>query len=370
MTDDIYIRLDNYNDYYCPGDTISGRLECNLVSEKKIRAILVKFKGVCSTSWTETEKYYDNFVKEERTKEITYNGEEVYFYERYNLSGPAQLKLAAGQYYYPFSYTLPQQLPSSYDHKFNNAKASITYTIKAKIDCPWKGDTTAKREVAVLSPLNLNLMPELKKPVEITLEKELCSCWCRGNDFMSFTFTLPGTGYVVGQDVRIGAYVENMTNINVEGVGFKITQITEFKVTAPSPGVRRNKEVIIDRSEGGIGAHGEKSWTSVLSLPANNPCCNMVSCSLINITYRLKAEMFLPCPHKNLVSKVPLTIGHIPFNDMSRHNFLLGPSQGREFNTASNANASLDSRLYTFRLEEQAPPSYEEANSFIGQSQL
>ncbi|KAK4878087.1 hypothetical protein RN001_010593 [Aquatica leii] len=360
MTDEIYIRLDNYNDYFCPGDTIRGRVECNFSTEKEIRVIQVKFKGVCCTSWIETEKYYDDFFKEERTKEITYSGEEIYFYERYNLSGPGQLRVAPGQYYYPFRYTLPRELPTSYEGNFTTAKASITYIVKAKINCPGTGDTKAVREIVVMSPLNLNLMPEIKKPIEISIDKEVCSCWCNGNNSVSFTFTLPSTGYIVGQDVRIGAYVQNMTNINVDGIRFKISQITE-----------RNKEIIVDCTERGVGAHGEKSWTSILPLPANNPCHNLVSCSLINVTYRLKAELFLPCPHTNLVSSLPLIIGHVPFTDFDRNNFLLGPLNGRDLNRMPNFNTNLDSRVYSFpdmQLEEQAPPTYEEAKSLFRQS--
>lgn len=41
----------------------------------------------------------------------------------------------------------------------------------------------------------------------------------------------------------------------------------------------------------GIGAHAEKSWTTGLAVsPAETP--NLSNCSIINLTYRLKVNIF------------------------------------------------------------------------------
>ncbi|KAK5638900.1 hypothetical protein RI129_013195 [Pyrocoelia pectoralis] len=317
MPSEIRIYLDNPNNYYHPGHTITGKVE----------SILVKFKGKCSTSWTERESYYDDFFKEDRTRDVSYSGEEEYFNREFNLTGNPQRRrgnntLSPGKHVYPFSYQLPQNIPTSYEDP--NGWANVRYTVQARIDRPWKFDIESVAVFNVMSPLDLNSIPRITEPVELSVDKVLCSCWCNNNDALTFTFTLPTTGYVPGQNVKIGVYVQNLTNVNVDRVKFKISQFVEYTVNTPSTRVRNCDDVVVDCYDGGIGAHGEKSWTATLLIPLDKSFPNMKDCNLIRITYRLKGVALIPYPHTNLSAFVPLTIGHIPLVG-GNFNVTLGP---------------------------------------------
>lgn len=48
------------------------------------------------------------------------------------------------------------------------------------------------------------------------------------------------------------------------------------------------KNIIATRTESGIGAHGEKSWTSTLRIPTQKSYPNFESCSIMKASYRLK----------------------------------------------------------------------------------
>ncbi|KAF5285218.1 hypothetical protein FQR65_LT13333 [Abscondita terminalis] len=364
MSNEVQIYLNEHS--YTPGQTVAGRVECNYSSNQDIKGLTVKFSGKCTTSWTETESYYDSHSKKHRTRHVHYSGEEIYFKDEYSLVGSTTLP--AGRQVYDFSYKLPDILPSSYnDH---NNWGCVQYRVKAVVDRGWKFNSEAVAVFTVVSPLDLNYVPGIREPVNISLDKVLCSCCCRNNDVLTFKFSLPSTGYIPGQDVSIGACVENLTNTNVQSVKFKISENTEFVVNRPRTSFKYNKEVVAATVSGAVGAHGDKSWTTVLNIPRDRYFPNLVNCSLIRMTYELKAEVVLPMPHTNLSTVVPITIGHVQFVG-AQLNLVLGPPQERLPNydgilelgppqeTVPNYEGVLPSAPPPGT--DQSPPSYSEA---------
>ncbi len=63
--------------------------------------------------------------------------------------------LPAGRYQYPFQFQLPSSLPSS----FEGAHGNVRHYLKATIDKPWKFDHSTKRQITIISIVDLNQMP-------------------------------------------------------------------------------------------------------------------------------------------------------------------------------------------------------------------
>jgi hypothetical protein len=61
-----------------------------------------------------------------------------------------------GQHAFPFSFVLPPSLPSS----FEGGIGYVRYTIKGTIDRPWRFDDHTVLAYTVLSPLDLNQLPQ------------------------------------------------------------------------------------------------------------------------------------------------------------------------------------------------------------------
>ena len=59
--------------------------------------------------------------------------------------------LEVGNYSYPFKVRLPENLPSSYAC---DQKASIVYSIKAKLDIPWRSDIVATKYISITNQFN------------------------------------------------------------------------------------------------------------------------------------------------------------------------------------------------------------------------
>lgn len=59
---------------------------------------------------------------------------------------------------YNFSAQLPATLPSSFEGQFGY----IRYTVKGILNRPWKFDQECKAAFTVISPLDLNTIPQAK----------------------------------------------------------------------------------------------------------------------------------------------------------------------------------------------------------------
>lgn len=60
--------------------------------------------------------------------------------------------LEEGEHVYPFSVSLPFQLPSTFHGQFGH----VRYVAKVVIDIPWGKDKEVEKTFEVISPLNLN----------------------------------------------------------------------------------------------------------------------------------------------------------------------------------------------------------------------
>ncbi|KAF2904847.1 hypothetical protein ILUMI_01318 [Ignelater luminosus] len=305
----IQVYLDNYHGCCYPGQTIAGRIECHFNKEKNLRAIRIKFKGRAETEWTETESHYNSTTKKHESRHVRYYASEEYFNAEYNLvQGGEGFHLPPGKHTYPFSYIIPAHLPSSFEGSYGN----IRYYIKGVVDRPWKFDYEHLFSLNVVSPVDLNYVPGVRDPLATSVDKTMCSCWCNDSGALTFEMSLPATGFVPGQEINIGAHVENMTNVTAECIKFKIIADLEFITHYPRTKHRYDERVIAECREGGVGAHGDKSWTSALTIPNDLPYPNLLPCSIINLSYRLKAKVVVPCPHTNLENEVPVVIGTVP----------------------------------------------------------
>jgi hypothetical protein len=65
--------------------------------------------------------------------------------------------LEAGEHVYPFNYSLPHQLPST----FNGKHGKICYIAKVKINIPWKKNIEKEIMFEIFSSINLNDDPSL-----------------------------------------------------------------------------------------------------------------------------------------------------------------------------------------------------------------
>ncbi|KAF2900133.1 hypothetical protein ILUMI_06051 [Ignelater luminosus] len=322
MENPVKILLDSGANAFCAGQTISGKVKCTFANDEIIRAIKVSYIGSAKTKWLA------NVGKAQRP----FWAEEIYFDEEHILvqgNEENQFRLTAGTYTYPFSYRLPQEIPTS----FSDRCGSVQYKIIVVVDRPWMSNYQDEHLLFVISPLDLNLLP-VRDPFSKSVEETLRWC-CYNAGEITFTVSLPVTGYAADQQINIGSYVQNMSNVNIAAVQYEIIRTNEYSADNPWKNKRYFKYTLANCTTGSIEAHVEKSWTSSMKIPVKN-ILNLLSCNIMNASHHLEAKVILPFPYPYLKITCPITLGTIPLTGIETS--LPGPP------THSNSSAVSTSR--------------------------
>jgi hypothetical protein len=75
-----------------------------------------------------------------------------------------------GVYSYPFTFILPESIPSSFEHSIGK----IRYTIMSTISIPWSFDKHTIKSFTVISDVDLNqLSPLFRQPTEALATKNV-----------------------------------------------------------------------------------------------------------------------------------------------------------------------------------------------------
>ena len=170
----IQIILQPCQPIYRPGENITGHVVVDLSKPTKINRVCLEACGRASV----------RFYIRHNDKTDTYSDEIVYLNNHLTLwdknSYGSQKEIPVGRSQYPFSITIPYNVPPSI--KVSHGK--IEYYVKAKLDIPWAIDKHSTIEFTVACPIDFNYFPQFLQPQTAYIEK---------TKFLSFTRTVYGT---------------------------------------------------------------------------------------------------------------------------------------------------------------------------------
>ena len=83
-----------------------------------------------------------------------------------NILGNTKADLPLGKSVYNFSFTLPMNIPSSFEAEFGR----VRHTCSVQIDQPWRFDTKSKRPFSVVDIYDLN--SDLEAPVSVLINTQ------------------------------------------------------------------------------------------------------------------------------------------------------------------------------------------------------
>ncbi|KAJ8918653.1 hypothetical protein NQ315_013160 [Exocentrus adspersus] len=318
--------LDNYNGQFYPGVQIQGKVVLNFDSDTKLRKVVVKILCHEHTEWMGTERYYDSQENQHKSRDTLFKGDNDVFSTEQILYGglSGTTSLSRGQHMYPFTITLPNNLPGTYNGEYG----SVSYRLLAIVDRPMAFDYEDQLIFVVVAPITLNTQatPELEAPSSYSEEKTIC-CWCCAQGPLSMDVNLPKKTLVSGETVNITARLTNMSNTNVEGINLQLIQKIICLTNEPSREEKETSNILVDINEVGLGAHGEHTYNFSVMLPANVPIPNFTECKLFKVEYVYKVVAKLPSVHKNLEVYMYPVVGNILSNQGYQGGFI-PPSGG------------------------------------------
>ncbi|XP_045776137.1 arrestin domain-containing protein 17-like isoform X2 [Maniola jurtina] len=297
--------LDSPNGTYYSGQMVKGRLIFQQDKVKTFRGLFVKLKGFCHVHWTTTRTRTVNGKSQSYT--VHHNSHEEYINAKVYLVGgeSGEHSIGVGQHEYSFQFHLPNNCPSSFEGDYGH----IRYEIKAVVDRAFKFDQEKKIAVRVMCPLDLNLEPYCREPIELQFEETYCCC-CSTSGVCDVSVKLPVAGYCPGQVIPVEVVCSNKGGVQIDDIKLYITKKVVFIATS-EPGRRKCKDTVVEIKKGPIPGNTNRNWTVEMEVPAMD-VYNLSHCQYIKLEYAFKVVVSPDGCHSDSKETRRLVIGTIP----------------------------------------------------------
>ncbi|KAL8583652.1 hypothetical protein ACOMHN_037376 [Nucella lapillus] len=312
------ITLSNLEGTYYAGQTVEGHCTVELVRDMCMKDLHVEFTGGATVSWEEEEK--TKHGSDSSLREVTKSATENYVDLSVALlsdESQGSVTLPAGRHSFPFSFSLPHTVPSSFKGKYGK----VTYIVKAVISRPWKTDHDTLKEVKVISLVDLDLDPKAMTPHEVQEEEMVCCLCCQSGPIVA-KFRLERTGYILGEEVQFLATVNNGSGRTIDWCGLSLEMVNilcDVKYTAESDFKTSHKELFQVNSEnfhidpGRSSTWDGKQQQEQMLIPRDLPPSGLPGCSIMDVIYQATASL-TPSP----AVRVPV-VGDEPDHQAAHH---------------------------------------------------
>ncbi|KAH3836787.1 arrestin domain-containing protein 3-like [Dreissena polymorpha] len=314
----LQILIDNQKTVYFPGDTITGRVQFDVDEPLKVRSIVLKFVGWANVHWTEQR----SSGKSSHT--VHFRSHEDYFNFSHTLlsratTGSDEIVLSPNSYTYPFSVTLPYNIPSSYEAYIGQ----VRYIFIVDVDIPWAFDIHAKHMITVMDPLDLNTIPNLESRAEKTDQKVLCCCCC-ASDPISAHVRLERQGYVPGEEIPFWAEINNQSNRTMSCSKARLLMSVSYHATSKT---RIVQNYLTQIKHGEIEGGGTEAYVNEkLHIPVVPPSF-LKNCRIIDIRYYVVITVDPSGLGFDLHVPVEVVIGSIPLRSVAQQHGLALPDR-------------------------------------------
>ncbi|XP_060877415.1 arrestin domain-containing protein 3-like [Metopolophium dirhodum] len=344
--DNLQIIFDNPTAVFIPGEIITGRVLIIVSNSVKIKKVKLKFRGEGNVLWREhnlmTRRNSKNgsrrhSLTHNKTKTERYTAKEEYFNHKIILvGGEGKLLLKEGDHVYPFSVSLPDNLPSTFEEEYGR----VQYTAKVVINIPW--DIKKGKEIAfeVISTLHLNDEPSLAEPKILEREKFYCCCCCKSGP-MTMIVYVPYTGFVPGQSIPVTVELDNNSNVDVDSIIIILERVLKFKARFPSSKIKCKALKIVNVCIDGVEKHTSKTRVEQIQIPSSLIIPNLKHCGIITDTYSLHVEACINGGYINEVISVNIILGDMPLTiatDARQFDYSFQPSNQSYFSSEHPTN--------------------------------
>lgn len=220
--------------------------------------------------------------------------------------------IPCGRHEIPFEYRLLENLPSSYEGLYGH----IRYLCCATLVRSWKFDITCKKAFTVVAHEDLNRIPGVNLPVQLTEAQELfCCCFKRG--MVGLNFRLPKRGYVPGESIPVWCEISNNSRSPIRHVLVTLKQYVTFRGKTLILSYNGTKEMSLEVTHLFQPTAIPPGETTELSLHFTVPPVppRLIGCNIIDINYLLKFNVgaYIRC-------RIPVIIGTIPLRQRMNDN--------------------------------------------------
>ncbi|KAJ8314490.1 hypothetical protein KUTeg_006640 [Tegillarca granosa] len=275
---------------YCAGETVYGYGWVMLKEPIFVETVCMEAVGEAKVEWM-------------TSSDIQASDEEVFNYTTVlPIKGEKDFSdgamLHPGSHYFPFEFTLPQKLPSSFKGKHGRLRYFVKMTI-----CSAGGPHPARTsKFAVIGSLDLNKEPDAALPVENDTFEAVGS-WCCVAGTVTATIKLDRKGFVMKEAIPVYAEIKNLSTRRISSTQVSLIQnVTYYSYR----GRFSESTILVTVHKGSIAPRGKQTWQrELLSIPTVPPS-HLRGCKIIDLCIKpsgLARKVKLP---------VDIVIGTIP----------------------------------------------------------
>ncbi|XP_076238943.1 arrestin domain-containing protein 17-like [Calliopsis andreniformis] len=227
--------------------------------------------------------------------------------EAMKIRANTQIEIPPGHHRYPFTFTLPRDIPNSFQHYYGY----VTYTVMGVINRPSKFDQKCETAFIVRSGLDLNKEECLGVDEEIT-NNFCCLCFISLGS-LNMRIRIPTLGYTSGQRVSATIdYVNSSSSVRVTKIEMILEQMLSFQVESFNSSVRTDRNTVAS-SKMNVPVATKAQIISELLLPSIIPSY-LPFCRFINVVYELNIIVHVSGMHFAVRKTYLPIIGTVPLN--------------------------------------------------------
>ncbi|KAI6217380.1 Arrestin domain-containing protein 2 [Aphelenchoides fujianensis] len=292
---------------YFAGQEIAGKIILELAEEKLISEILLELKGRSKTYWAKSSgKNRSHLSQSEPYFLEQLNTNYTHSFNRMAADGKSiERVIPAGVHEIPFSYTLPKNLPTSFEGEFG----FVRYTCRVVLERPWDTDLISYCAFTVIGIEDINCDTEALAPAGASDSNyNVTTFCCRRAGVINVQVSLPRTGYTPGETILVNGVINNQSQRPIKGSALHFKQKVTYraKTFSGTEHVKSTCRTIEKREKGEIGPNSEFKWVNEpIVIPSLTP--RLSRCGIIDVTYIIELEA------DSAVSvQLPVIIGSIP----------------------------------------------------------
>lgn len=328
------INLDKPPDgVFKPGDPVFGNVKYTIKKDTKFKIIKLSLKGVGKCQFRERQKNQKN-----RNQSKNFNGfHKVLKLEQNILTNPIGAVIA-GVYTAPFNFTLPINLPPSFNLKGHRWKASMIYSIKMKFE---ESNTFSFAKVfeTIFTVGNIVYCNIPNQPIMYGTHKNLKKWYGAADGEIILKATLTKPFITPSEYAELHFEVHNKTSLVLPLIKTRLLEIiTLTSVDGRKKSVTNKVNGCKVETKEGIASDSISSTFSTVPIPCD--LTTIQNSCILTRDYELLITIPVPGLHRDVSLLIPVVIGETRTNNIIIYH-QPGPS------TASTSDFPLD-----------APPSY------------
>ncbi|XP_052122264.1 arrestin domain-containing protein 4-like isoform X1 [Frankliniella occidentalis] len=309
----VIIVYDRPSAEYLAGETVTGRVIVHLDQPTSIKEITLRLKG--ETKLDGVLALLNQMTAVGTILRLVNPPHEIFYKSKTQLLGGGDkpkhqdTKLEPGTHAYPFEFTLPATVPSSFTSK--NTGRTL-FSAKALVRWDKADDQSAESEMIVFEPVDLNLLlPHIAEPFAKTDSKYF---WTLGSKSGPLTMSVrvPSQGYVPGETIPFEVEVDNKSTFVVHRVEVAVSQHVKYYFNLRKvPEFIKVAKVELEHSQ--VKGGEAKAFKHSITVPERTPPTVQNNKSKhVKWKYFLTANAVVDQGHINLRVSAPIVIGTLP----------------------------------------------------------